>query len=714
MSVNPYAPCPCGSGKKLKFCCSDLVHEIEKIDKLIHADQPRAALARCEQLLAKTPDRASLLDLAAMLKLSLEDIDGAAVLVQQFLQAHPESPTAHAQAALLAAAQEDAPAALDQLQTALELCGHEMPQRVLEAIGAVGHALLLAGDIVAARAYLLLYAGISPDDDNQAIELLLRLNMQSGLPLLLREPLNLVQDLENADKATTDSFAEAVQLGQRGLWRRAAEAFAQLRRAVGPLPPVVFNLALCRGWCADKEAFAAGMHEFAALAGTQDGVPHDDAVEAEALAQLVAPGEGGALIETVCLSYPAADADVVAERLASDKRVESYPVDPETFEPNEETPPRNTYLLLDRPAPESGVDIAIDRVPNVLGFVSLYGKRTDRSAMVKLTTDNDQLFSVVTSLLAEIVGDAIGGEESRDVLAEKPASEESLSWRWRLPDDTPPAHRRELLAERRRRAILEDWIEAPQAALGGVAPQAAAEKTELKIPLAAAVLIIEQAAVNPRERSLFVELREKLKLPAAEQIDPDTVDLDMLPLVRIPRLELAKLDPDQLSRLVDRCTLGGAAIATVAVSCELLSRDVPFDSKRRAFQQIIRTESDPDEALVWLGKAKEQATTAGEALGEWLLMELQVQLERADAEGIQATLREIADREQSEPEVAQAAYQLLYRMGLVKPPGTGGTASMGESRLDAPAAAASGSKLWTPDSDVAGGGETAERAIWTP
>ena len=31
MAIDPYALCPCGSGKKLKFCCSDLGSEIEKV-----------------------------------------------------------------------------------------------------------------------------------------------------------------------------------------------------------------------------------------------------------------------------------------------------------------------------------------------------------------------------------------------------------------------------------------------------------------------------------------------------------------------------------------------------------------------------------------------------------------------------------------------------------------------------------------------------------
>src|SRR5262245_12773473 len=172
MAVDPYAPCPCGSGKKLKFCCADLAADIEKIDKLASSDQPHAALRHVEKLLAKEPDRASLLDIRAMLELSLQELDAAEKTLQHFLAKHPDNPSAHAQAALLAAARGDSAKAVARLQDALERTTDSAPARVFEAIGGVGHALLLDGQFVAARAHLLLYAGMAPQGDNRAIELL--------------------------------------------------------------------------------------------------------------------------------------------------------------------------------------------------------------------------------------------------------------------------------------------------------------------------------------------------------------------------------------------------------------------------------------------------------------------------------------------------------------------------------------------------------------
>ena len=94
MSLDPYARCPCGSGKKLKFCCADLAGDIEKIHHMITGEQPHAALRHVEQALERLPGRASLLDLQAMLEVSLNELEKAETTVQVFLQAHPHNPSA--------------------------------------------------------------------------------------------------------------------------------------------------------------------------------------------------------------------------------------------------------------------------------------------------------------------------------------------------------------------------------------------------------------------------------------------------------------------------------------------------------------------------------------------------------------------------------------------------------------------------------------------
>jgi hypothetical protein len=707
MAVDPYSVCPCGSGKKLKFCCSDLVADIEKISKLVESDQPHAALKHVEKLLAKEPDRPSLLDMRAMLELSLHEHEAAEKTIEHFLRVAPENPAAHAQAAMLAADRGDTAAAVEKLQDALERTDNAMPQRVFEALGAVGHALLLAGDFIAARAHLVLYAGIAPEGDERALELLLRLNLQGGLPLLLRDDLKLMDPPDRFAEVNKSAFEEANRLARRGLARRAAADFAKLINDANPQPAVVYNLTLMHGWLGHVDKFVAGLHQFARL-----NVPLDEAVEAEALAQLLDPNLHDAKLASIRLIYPIKDEDAATERLASDKRIERYELDPEVLDEDEVTRPRSTHILLDRPVPRSGAELTVDQAPSVLAFLSVYGKRTDRDAQLHVTTDRGEHFEDVKSLVAEILGDAIGGEESSEVVAEKTASEEALSWRWRLPEDTPPARRRELLTERRRLAILRDWTATPRAALDGLSPRDAAKRPDLKIPLMASVLIIEQAAANPDERELFDQLRKDLSLPAAERVDPSNVNWDRLPLVRIPRIDLSKASFDRLMQQFNRAAMTGAAIATLALAQEIVSRDTPGVDIGPVYRQLIRSEPDPDQALQWIAKARAWATANKQPGGEWALLELEVQIERGDPAGVQNALNDIRANHLNEPGVADATYRLLYAAGLLAPRDPGGMASAGRAPLETPMPAAEPSRLWTPGQEAAPAGN--KPAIWTP
>jgi hypothetical protein len=709
MAVDPYAPCPCGSGKKLKFCCADLAADIEKIDKLAASDQPHAALVHVEKLLAKDPDRASLLDIRAMLELSMHEFAAAEKTLHHFLAKHPDNAAAHAQAAILAASNGDTKTAVARLQDALERTGDAVPARVFEAIGGVGHALLLAGQVVAARAHLLLYAGMAPQGDNRAIELLLRLNLQGGLPILLRENLLLAE--APAGMRNKAAFDEALRLARRGQWRRAEAEFAKLLDPAAPPPEVLYNLAVVCGWQACDAEMAQGLHHYAKL-----DVPQDDAVEAEALAQLIDPTLEDPTLESVRITYPVLDEDLATERLAGDRRIELYELDPETLDEEETTRPRSTHILLDRPPQRSGAELKLDEAPNVVAFLSLYGKRTDRGARLEATTDRGPESDQAARLIAEILDDAVGPEESSEVVGEKSRSDAALSWRWRLPDDTPPELRRKLLHERRRQAILDEWTAAPRAALGGLSPQDAAAKPELRIPLMASVLIVEQAAIDPQERELFQELRDKLGLPRAETIDGASIGWDHLPLVRMARVDYRTVPDEPLVQAFNRAAMSGAGVATLAAAREIVSRESIVDGADAAYRQLIRSEPDPDRALQWADEAKARAARHNKPSGEWALLRLEVQIERGDPLGVQAALDEIRRNHLNEPGIADATYQLLYTAGLLVPRGAGGAPQPHAGRRamePAPPAAAEPGRIWTPgqDAPAPSGGKS---AIWTP
>jgi len=137
MPIDPYSPCPGGTGKKIKFCCSDLQAELEKIQRMLEGDQRAACLEHIESIEGKYPDRACLLSIKAMLQGQLGSEEKATATIARFVEKFPDNPVALAEKATLAASQQGPVIAVDVLQDALEKCTDQIPSAVYDAVGAV-------------------------------------------------------------------------------------------------------------------------------------------------------------------------------------------------------------------------------------------------------------------------------------------------------------------------------------------------------------------------------------------------------------------------------------------------------------------------------------------------------------------------------------------------------------------------------------------------
>lgn len=705
MPVDPYALCPCGSGKKLKFCCGDLAGEIEKIHRMIEGDQPRAALRHVDQTLAKNPGRASLLDLKAALELSLEEIEVARLTINEFVGKYPDSPTAQACQALLLAETGDAPAAVRSLQRALELIDQDMPQRVLEAIGIVGRALLATGHVVAAQAHLWLHAAIAPPDDIRSRELLVGLNHYSGLPLILRDQLRFRQ--WPTDAPWINEAVQASRLADQGRWQQATTAIDRLGQKYGADPTLVYNRALLGGWLADERALVAGLHAFA-----QMSVPLDDAVEAEAIAQLLDPDTRDDTLDSVLAVYEINDLDALVARFSSDARVEAFAVDPASLPPDQPRP-RNTYILLDKPMPASGANLDRSEVPRLAGVLAIFGRQTDRRERLELTIDKGAGFEPMITALRSIAAETLGEMIEEKVVGQVSATEQALNFRWHFPRDTPPDVRRRLVAEQRRASIVESWPEVRKPVLGGKSPREAADDPSLRIPLMAAVLILEQGGKIDRNSEAVAELRRGLNLPAPGPVASNEPAVGGIQLVRVPRLNMSEVPDGALVELYHRALVVGADAAVSRIAQEavrrpsLANRIPPADAYRR----MISVEADLDRALAIIDEARQTSLSKGESTATWDLTELQLHIVSGNGPRFQEVLERIERKHLDDPQVAQELYRILYEAGMIRAEG------MPRERIDEESVAMAGApeptsgKIWTPDSDRPAGKKS---SLWTP
>ena len=185
MALDAYSLCPGGTGKKIKFCCPDLLSELEKIDRMIEGEQfiachPTYRSARAEGPIPGLPDGDQVGTAAGD-----QSTRPGAGLCGRFRRAFSAKLAAWSESALLAAVSEGGQAAMGKLQRAIALCDGNIQSRVYEAAAVVANVLIQEGHWAAGRALLQFLATLDPED-RETMERLIYLNRSAEIPLLLK------------------------------------------------------------------------------------------------------------------------------------------------------------------------------------------------------------------------------------------------------------------------------------------------------------------------------------------------------------------------------------------------------------------------------------------------------------------------------------------------------------------------------------------------
>lgn len=701
MSVDPYSLCPGGTGKKLKFCCSDLLHELGKIDHMLAAEQRQACIDYIAQLEAKFPDRACLLTTKALVLHSLEQNEEALRAADRVLTTQPTNPVALAARALVLIDGDDPREALRPLHQALVACGTQIPQRVFETVGMVSEALLAEGYITAAFAHSIWQLQVKPDDE-PALMVAYRIQSSQGVPLPLKDiRLHFAPAPEGA--AYKAEFDAALAEANDGHWLKAADAFDALMFRAAGCAALWHNLGLLRAYLANEAGAAGALRRYASL-----DVSPDDAVDAEMLALALDPKIAEAGIDQMRVRYQPGDLDAVIAMLTASPMSAAAPVEGIQSDNPEEPPPRALFALFDRPMPQAGPELSVEQLPVLLAYALLYGRQTDREPRLELMCQRPFLERAKTAI-QKIVGDTLGHVAAEEVAGFLPAQPFAYAGQAQLPPNVPPEQILALNLAERRRYLNEQWPNEPNFIFGGRTPgQAASDRTSRATVLAA----IGLWELNQGHSLDFDELRRHLDLPPAEPIDPSGTEVDQLPLVRLHRLDAKKLSDEQLSRVWRRTVLFRARLATFRLAPEVASREsMPQADRAQAEGVMASFTTDFAKGLAHLSAARKLAKEAGISCAGWDLEELSLRFTTGKLDGFMGLVQHISSAHRNEPGVQERLFQFLYELGIVDEQGR-------LIRREAPAAselvvpggdAAAAGKIWTPESET---GE--KKALWVP
>lgn len=699
MTIDLYALCPCGSGKKIKFCCRDIAAEIDKVERLLEAGQRQAALEYIEVAEKKHPGRAYLLARKAELQRELGLASEADGTLRTLLDREHDNPVALAESALLALTTEGegVPVAVERLQRAVDVSTRDpWPAKVKEAIAAVADACMADGYLPAALAHTVLYLETEPESEGAA-GVLYQFCASAQVPLLFKELRSFERSPEGAP--WRDEFNAAMRQADRGAWLRGEQMLTTLSERVGDAPAVWHNLAVLRSWLAREEAAADAWRRYAAL-----DVPQEDAAEAEASALELDTLPACEPVDLVRITYPIHDMERVIATAKTDKRCLEYPLDLGLEEG--EPPPRSTHILLDAPLP-SQADLTVDNVPAVAGYLFVFGKETDREARVvyqlQRISHNTARFDARKTVVAEVFGDALAPDGSEEVLGQRqhiPFWDLDEPW---FPVDTPLDHVRELRTQLRHRHLFDVWPPRPWQYLGGKSPQEAARQPASRVKLLGFLLYAELASQRDAVPDFdFNVVRRHLGLPEAGPLPADAQPGEV-PLVRLARLPMARLSDDDLQAALSRAVHYRASAAAQRAALEVVARPSLDEkvSKAGVYTTLALLTEDTRRALEYVDRGRSLAEEDGESSAQFDLHEVSLRLRRGEPEEATRLINHLLQEHIDEPGVAQALRNLFLRMGIVGPDGRarvqpGDLAEAGEPEGEAPASA---TKLWTPGSD---------------
>jgi hypothetical protein len=279
------------------------------------------------------------------------------------------------------------------------------------------------------------------------------------------------------------------------------------------------------------------------------------------------------------------------------------------------------------------------------------------------------------------------------------------------------------------------WPETPLSIFGDKSAAEVSGERKFKRKILAAILNLELWSDRQPFDFDFDKLRIKLGLEAIPKIDPNDVEIRALTTTQIRRLELEKLKDEDLKFVFEVLTVRPSGSTLYRICKEILNRDSMSEHVDliEVHERMADLAKSTDEQLEHLGKARDIAVGNGESPASWLVAELDLRIQRGEADLAKKLITEIQSRYLREPGVAQMFAEVLSKYGLMPrtPGGAPGAMSpdavqnvpvgVGAGGGQAPAAPAPGAGaagVWTPDGSAKpaddgnqGGGES---KIWVP
>ena len=264
MAVDLYSPCPCGSGKKLKWCCHDIYEQLEKIFRMDEDGQHESALKLMDELVAAHPTNPEVWGRKAQLLFLNDKVDAAEEMLTEALRLNPNYPFAFLMRGCFRQHEGELTGALLLFRKAVELYDPEAKDVLGDIFARIAGCELKLSHLLAAgyalRTSLRMKANAELQEDLDNL-----FGAESQFPQVVRQA-HALRNLKDGANAERRQLWAALSAGiQSGRLSEAATAAEKLVQLDPKDAASQYNLALVRAWRGDNAKAIEAFNEYLRL-----------------------------------------------------------------------------------------------------------------------------------------------------------------------------------------------------------------------------------------------------------------------------------------------------------------------------------------------------------------------------------------------------------------------------------------------------------------
>jgi len=698
MSMDQYTICPCGNGKKIKFCkCHEHLAEMETVDRMIQGEQSVAALDRINSLLKSLPSEPWLLAMKCELLLKLQETESLEETSAKFIRLQPDNPLAKMYRSLVAIMRGNVEEAANLLVQAIAGTTENLHPLFMTV------AINLIESMMQRRYYLssLMHAemllGIAGEQSAEMTnEIYNSIITQQNVSILQRE--SPPSPPEADDQPYAERYREALALLERYQVQQCRTKIEGIQREFGPQGPLLIAKLQCLLLVADID----GATETCLRLAKTDGLLDAQKVYFQALAFELSATKSGIGVSLDLASYDVSDENVEQKLVSSTSLI---PMKPDSVREmlsaltGEEVPPKSAYMLV---KPVLGEEFAEYRPRQAGQWIVYYGRQTDKPPRIVMIEPTRGYQQAWTKSIAEELGLP---ESSRTVLQSLPNSPLLFISATVQVDKMPPNDLAPAFNAAVRELDKQLFLDFPLPMLNGGTPSSCTGDAAYKTELAAFLLFWQAAGTSKLSAKDFDDLAGKLSLEKIRlSSTDDTFDLVggasyfWIDLNGIAPEDLLQAAQSALTRNVTSIYESMAAAITATKWPEELEISADYTSL------ALRTRSSKsfEEAEKLLEQMYEKGKVLGVPIGNVVLERADVLQQLGRPEEAGTFLRKALTEVPRDPVLMQFVQMQMMRMQQQQAGGGGGRGAdvgpaLARHGAQAPTPASSSSGLWTPD-----------------